>query len=211
VSVHAAAAAPKDLKAQNTKSIWAVVVLDAVILAPMLGLQTGTFGLATLLKRGPIAAAAPVLLLLLTLLLTSEAKARLVFWRFRNAMPGHRAFSVYALRDSRIKLDTLRRKLGALPTDPREQNSVWYGLYRKVQDDVAVRQAHRHYLLFRDLVALSIVLVPAAAVIAVLNRVPVAAGASATGLLLLQYVLCAVAARYSGVRVVTNVLAIYAA
>jgi len=32
-----------------------------------------------------------------------------------------------------------------LPTDPVEQNRTWYRMYKSIENDLAVRQAHRDY------------------------------------------------------------------
>jgi hypothetical protein len=51
-------------------------------------------------------------------LLSAELKARLVFLRWKHALPGHRAFSVYAKNDPRIDFVRLQRALGnKLPVD----------------------------------------------------------------------------------------------
>jgi hypothetical protein len=45
-------------------------------------------------------------------LLSANMKARLVFLRWMYALPGHRAFSKYALADPRIDLARLKKSLG---------------------------------------------------------------------------------------------------
>ena len=39
-------------------------------------------------------------------------KARLVFLRWKNALPGHRAFSIYGLSDPRVDMDRIKKSLG---------------------------------------------------------------------------------------------------
>jgi hypothetical protein len=52
-------------------------------------------------------------------------KARLVFLRWRHALPGHRAFSKYAVRDPRIDVSSLEKLHGgSLSVDPVEQNQI---------------------------------------------------------------------------------------
>jgi hypothetical protein len=154
---------------------------------------------------------APVVVLLLTSLLPADLKAVLVFWRIRNALPGHRAFSVYAPKDPRVDVDRLRAVVGAFPASPREQNALWYRLFKKVDGDPAVAQAHRHFLLFRDLASLSLLLgIIAAGVLYALGG-----GAASIWLALalfgVQYVATAIAARLHGVALVCNVLALHGA
>ena len=203
-------ASSKPLKVQNLAWLWGVVAADALAL---LAVAFPTlFGPATVTEyvwlRPTAAAVAPVVVLLLTSLLPSEAKAVLVFWRLRDTLPGHRAFSIHAMKDPRIDMEALRKNVGAFPESPRDQNATWYRLYKKIESEVTVAQAHRHYLLFRDLATLSLLLTPLATLtFYFLGVAPVAVGLAAA-LLVGQYVATAVAARNNGVRLVTNVLAL---
>jgi len=107
------------------------------------------------------AGSAVVVVLLVTLINRlggSEFKARIVLWRFRNPLPGSRAFSEIASRDSRVDLNRLRGAVGAFPTDGAEQNRKWYALSLKHGDKPAVRSGHKDYLQFRDMAWLSLVI-----------------------------------------------------
>lgn len=74
-------------------------------------------------KEGLIVIVSPLLALILTGLISSENKARLVFWRYKYALPGHRAFSELAKHDARINITELVQKIGPFPKAPKEQNS----------------------------------------------------------------------------------------
>lgn len=205
------AASSRPLKAQNAPWIWGVVLADAVAIIAFAYPATLTEATVSFnaILRMLAASLAPVVVLLLTSLLTSDAKATLVFWRVRDALPGHRAFSLHAQRDSRIDLDTLEKNVGKFPESPRDQNSTWYRLYKKVESDISVTLAHRNYLLFRDIAGVSLVLLP----VAVVTLYSIGArGASlwfAAALFGGQYVATAIAAGNHGVRLVTNVLALH--
>jgi hypothetical protein len=157
------------------------------------------------------AGVAPVIVLLLTSLIPAPAKDVLVFWRLRDTLPGHRAFSVHAKRDPRIDLDALRNNVGEFPDAPRDQNARWYQLYKEVESDAPVVLAHRHYLLFRDLAPLSLFLAIATPLVLLSLGAEQSAALFALLIFLLQYAATAVAARNSGVRFVTTVLALHAA
>jgi hypothetical protein len=197
------------IKAQNSRLIWAVVVADALALVgfafPAAADQAVTWFASGARLAG--ASIAPVLVLLLTSILPAELKAVLVFWRVRDVLPGHRAFSVYALKDPRIDVARLRAAVGEFPVLARDQNSLWYRLFKQVETDPGVAQAHRHFLLFRDLAALSLLL----AIIAPLALYALAAGDVAVWLALAlfgsQHLATALAGRFHGVRLVCNVLA----
>jgi hypothetical protein len=153
----------------------------------------------------------PAVILLLVNVLPHEVKSSLVFWKLQDALPGCRAFTKYAPRDQRIDMVALKKNVGAFPSEPAEQNAKWYKLYKQVPSDPTVQDAHRQFLLYRDMAALSlplIVLVPLALYFGGATR---AALWVAAGLFLTQYVLTALSARWSGVRLVCNVLAAHSA
>lgn len=140
-------------------------------------------------------------------LLSSEAKARLVFWRWTYPLPGSFAFSWYAQRDPRIDLAALRRIVGEWPADPREQNVVWFRLYRSVQNEPAVMHAHSHFLIARDYAALAVLMLPILGLAGLWSMNSTATAGIYAGLLLLQYLIARVAAKNHGISLVTNVLA----
>lgn len=200
------------LKAQNTTWIWAVLVADALALVgfsfPVADQVASSFASGARLAGVSIA---PVIVLLLTSILPAELKAALVFWRVRDMLPGHRAFSVYAKKDPRVDIARLQASVGNFPVLARDQNSLWYRLFKQVEADAGVAQAHRHFLLFRDLAGLSLPL----AIIAPLVLYVLAAGGVAPWLAFalfgMQYLATAVAGRFHGVRLVCNVLALHGA
>jgi len=200
----------KVLKARNLMWLVAALILDVLIILvlvfnsavdemPSAKAVLVRFGLATLL---------PIPLLLLSSLITSNLKAVLIFWRWKFPLPGARAFSVHAPADPRIDLDKLRRNVGAFPVGERDQNSKWYGLYRLVDTDEAVADSHKNYLLFRDIAALSLLLTAVVPFGMYISEMP-GVGAVAA-IFSLQYLLAAISARTSGVRLVQNVLAVHA-
>ena len=143
-------------------------------------------------------------------LLSSDNKARLVFWRWSNPLPGSFAFSRYAPRDSRIDLAALRRAVGAWPSRPRDQNTKWYRLFKTVENDPAVIDAHRHFLLTRDYTSIAFLLLLTATPLGFWFMASIATASAYAALLLLQYLLARQAAYNYGMRLVTTVLALKA-
>jgi hypothetical protein len=140
--------------------------------------------------------------------LSADAKARLVFWRWSNPLPGSEAFTRWAPADSRVDLATLERTHGELPTDPVEQNRLWYKIYKSVDDDPSVVQAHREFLLYRDYACLALLAVPILGVVG-LHLIPSTNTALPYLALLVGQCLLAIrAGRTNGRRLVTNVLAL---
>lgn len=201
------------LKGKNLTWLVAALAFDAIVLwlvasqAPVTELASAQ----SLAKRAALVTLLPVPALLLSSLLSSNLKAVLVFWRWQHPLPGARAFTVHAPADPRVALDRLRKNIGEFPQDPREQNSRWYALYREVQAEASVRDSHGQYLLFRDLAAVSLLLilaVPLVLLLAVTGATGIVLGTVA--FFLAQYLLAAQAGRVAGVRMVRNVLALHA-
>lgn len=151
----------------------------------------------------------PIAILLLNALLPSSVKAMLVFWRYRHVLPGHRAFTELGPADPRIDFERLRAHVGELPIDPKRQNALWYRLLKKVEHEVSVAHVHRQFLLLRDLASISAML--AIACVVILNLYPLGEAYLLVTMCVLvtQYVLAALGARFQGNGLVTSVLAIH--
>jgi len=104
--------------------------------------------------------ASAVVAIILTEVLSSEAKARLIYLRWRQPMPGCRAFTVYIHEDrlGRIDKAALMARYGAFPSDPKAQNTLWYKLLQKNGDALNVAHSHWRFLLFRDLTWITFIL-----------------------------------------------------
>ncbi len=156
---------------------------------------------------------ASVVVSALTALPGTHFKTQLVFLRGKNPLPGSRAFSETTLaRDSRIDRTRLREAVGGkFPSSPREQNAVWYRLFKSVESDPRVGHLHYEFLLFRDLTWLSVFLLAVAAASAQMNPSsrPAILYALAGQVFLLAVFW--MAARERGLRFVTTVLAVAAA
>ena len=141
-------------------------------------------------------------------LLSANNKARLVFWRWSNPLPGNFAFSRYAQQDPRIDVVALREIVPAWPSNANDENRLWYRLYKSVENEPAITDAHRHFLLTRDYTAIAFILLTTAGPLgAWLIATPITAIAY-VALLLLQYLLAREAAKNYGIRLVTSVLAL---
>jgi hypothetical protein len=153
--------AGKSLKDQNRWQLAIVIVANSLFLYGVIQAHAiRTNGLRAVLTDAQNLLPVGVALVLTTVLnglLSADTKARLVFLRWRHTLPGHRAFSKYALGDPRIDLPNLETLHGSpLPSDPLEQNHAWYLIYRTIENDPAVRQVHRSFLLLRDYTGLCV-------------------------------------------------------
>ncbi|MGE5109768.1 MAG: hypothetical protein ACM3JB_02850 [Acidobacteriaceae bacterium] len=202
----------KSIKDQNRWQLWVIIAGNSLFLYGVIqanaikleGMRSAFKDAANLLPVG----LALVISVVLNGLLSTDAKARLVFLRWHHALPGHRAFTEYAVRDPRIDVSALVKLHGSvLPTDPADQNRAWYRIYKSVETDPAVRQVHRDFLLLRDYAALCLVFIVfygAVAFYAVASKKVALIYLLATAA---QYLLVRQAAFNYGVRFVTTVLA----
>lgn len=202
----------KSLKQQYGPVLWAVVIVDATVLA-LLTLWPD-FHLppnlpASIAARALLVSAAPVVVLLLNPIVPARIKASLVFWRVADVLPGHRAFSALAAADPRIDLAKLKKNIGEFPSEPKEQNAKWYSLYKKVEGEPSIQHVHRQFLMLRDLAALSIVLLGLVVLASALGAIDSLLGLKAGCLLAIQYLLSALGARFQGAGFVTSVLALH--
>lgn len=140
--------------------------------------------------------------------LSPEMKARLVFMSWRDPLPGCKAFTCHAQSDARVDVACLELTYGPLPTAPREQNALWYKLYKTIEQDPAVRQVHRAFLFTRDYTSLALMFVIVLGTAGFIQIPSTRVAFIYLGLLLLQFVLAGQAARNHGKRFVTTVLAI---
>jgi hypothetical protein len=196
------------LKASNLKWLVMLALFDAAVVLLFVAPQLLDSGMLAIMRTGATAVL-PIVVLLLSGLLSHEAKARVVYWKIADPLPGSAAFTKYAPADVRIDMKALAKNVGPLPTESREQNAKWYKLYRQVNGDAAVTHAHKLYLMYRDMAAMSLLLIPLLpAALWYAGALPASCWI-AGGLLVVQYVASAICARHSGTRLVANVLAIH--
>lgn len=140
----------------------------------------------------------------------SRIKAFLVFWRWENALPGHRFVSL-AKTESRFRLGSLESALmRPVPVSAEAQGDLWIRLYREHESDPAVRSTHQEYLLLRDLTWLCTVSSFIGVLVVAIHwhaHLPTLVyGAQAVA----QYLLFSISARFAGNRFVLTVLSIEA-
>ena len=208
----------KSLKEQNAGLIRAAMIGHIVVFAwiasePLRLLSMNGRMLAARLE----AAAAPgtaafglivVASLLLLGLVNPNWRDRIMHWRWHDPLPGCRAFSSVGPHSSHVKMAELEAQYGPLPRIGREQNQLFYRIYREFREDVGVLDSHARYLAARDIgtiTALVMIPLPCLAWWASDNG----ERALVYGLvLILVYTLCVVAAKNYSWRMVQHVLAL---
>jgi hypothetical protein len=205
--------ASRSLKSANFKWLVALLVTDLLFVV-WLTVPGATLGATlSLLAVGRVVTTVltPVAVLLLVNVLPHDAKSALVYWRPLGVLPGCEAFTKLGPADQRINMEALKKKLGALPTDPRAQNETWFHLFKEVKHEPEIEEAHRLFLLYRDMAVLSILLVVLAPVAAYYAGAPTHVIWLLPGGFAIQYLAAALSARWSGERFVANVLAVQSA
>ena len=201
----------RSLKSLNMK--WLVLLAAADVLFILLFVAPDLLNGITLTQIGIgrvlTTTVTPVIVLLIVNVLPQDVKSMLVYWRPLGVLPGCEAFTKYAPRDPRIDMVALKKNVGALPTESTEQNFKWYKLFKLVPNEPEVQEAHKLFLMYRDMAALSLPLVALVPLSLNVAGVPNSTLFLAAGLFVVQYLLTTLSARWSGIRFVCNVLAIH--
>lgn len=201
----------RSLKSLNMK--WLVLLAAADVLFVLLFVAPDLLNGVTLTQIGIgrvlTTTVMPVVVLLIVNVLPHDVKSMLVYWKPLGVLPGCEAFTKYGPRDPRIDMAVLKKNVGTLPTEATEQNSKWYKLYKQVPNEPEVQEAHKLFLMYRDMAVLSLPLVALVPLSLNVAGVSNSTLAMAAGLFVIQYLLTALSARWSGIRFVCNVLAIH--
>jgi hypothetical protein len=200
------------LKKSNNLALVSVIVANvvvyyAVVQGGAIRAQEWTV-LAHQIDKALPAALGLALVGIINGLLSAETKSRIVFLRWNHPLPGCQAFTRFAKADARIDVAALQRKYGPLPVDPREQNTLWYSMYKSVETEPAVNQVHRAFLFARDYTGLALMMLVALGTAGYVQIPSMTAASMYVAALLIQFILAGQAARNHGRRFVTTVLAI---
>jgi hypothetical protein len=201
----------RSLKSLNMKWLVMLACLDVLIVLVFVAPEfiTDASWSTVAVMRGMVTALLPAIVLLLTGMLSHETKARLVYWKLKNPYPGCEAFTRHGPADARIDMAALKKNVGELPTNPGEQNKKWFKLYKTVGDDPAVMEAHKLYLMYRDMAAMSVQLIALVPLGLYLLNAPPSALWMTVAFFAAQFLLSCFGARNSGTRFVCNVLSIH--
>jgi hypothetical protein len=149
------------LKEANKKSIWILIVIDIVAFTllindlPLDFLMSSFFSDKSTAMPLIASVTGPLLAGILNALIPSRVKDKMVFWRRRSVLPGHRAFSEIIHNDPRINVEKLKKVLGGFPKNEKKQNTLWYSIYVKHRNILTVSNAHQSFLLYRDFTAIT--------------------------------------------------------
>lgn len=151
----------KNLKELNKASIYAVIgAICVVIFLVQLGVE-GYVNIKNIYVGIGISGGLSVISLLLVNIIPQNLKHILVFWRVKRVLPGNRVIEL-CRKDERLNMEDLEKKwpelfLHSMPEQDR--NPFWYkNIYKKTESTAQVMDAHKNFLLFRDLCSATLVM-----------------------------------------------------
>jgi len=144
----------KNLKESNKPYTYAVITaLFVLVFLIQLGIE-GYMNIKKIYAAIGISSGVSVISLLLVNIIPQNLKYILVFWRIRRVLPGNRVIEL-CRKDERLNMDDLQKKWPKLflkHMPEQDRNSFWYkNIYKKTQSTTQVVDAHKNFLLFRDL------------------------------------------------------------
>lgn len=197
----------KSIKAINRKYLVCYIVVNILVFCYFIKLEITIPSIID--PKNMIFIGLYAVAIILEGIISSDFKAILIFFRFKNPLPGSRSFSEIVPKDSRIDINILKSKyfpLG-LPTEPEEQNKEWYKIYKQFSSLSTVFEAQKYFLLTRDLVVLSLILIPISIVGYIIFGIEVSSILIHLSFLVIVIILGIIACRNYGDRFVANVLA----
>lgn len=205
---------PKEvsLKSGNQVQLWTIIIVNLALF--FLTVKTNNLtaiGVRSLVQEWETMLPAGLGLIFCSIAieqLSPNTKARLVFWRWNNPLPGSEAFTRHARNDPRIDLSALEKQFSPLPESPNEQNQLWYKIYRSVSDEASVIDVHKKFLLTRDYTALSFMMIFLLGISGLIYISSFKTSVLYLLILILQYLFVRQAAKNNGTRFVTTVLAV---
>jgi hypothetical protein len=201
-----------NLKDRNRAGLWAIVAANFVLFAIMARPVEILSGDLAELGRAWLPLLPAGLGLAAVGVVNGQAdaitKARLVYWRVKDPLPGREAFTVIGPGDERVDMSALATKYGPLPTEPKAQNTLWYRIYKSVESDHGVEHAHREFLFARDYCFLSALMLAGLGGLSVLTFIGAGKALLYLAILIMQFVVTGQAARNHGRRLISTVLAV---
>lgn len=201
----------KTLKEQNSKLIWTFFSFNALLfyalaITPIINSKDFDWQ-EFVTGRGTWLLTIPLVLFIINGLISSDHKSVITFWRVKNPLPACRSFSVYAKKDDRVDFSKLESAHSPLPQTAKEQNSLWYNIYKSFQEDPVVKKSHKDFLLGRDLTSIALLFLVVGGIAGIILII----GNTKWWYLafsFIQYFILAVVAQNHGKRFVCNVLAL---
>lgn len=198
----------KSLKQRNATSIFLMGIINAsmyeyLIFGTELSVEKWLSHIPTVVAVAVVPA--------LNGVLSVRYKEYMVFWMWGGQLPGCRAFSHLAAKDTRINLDIIRKRYGDFPIEPEGQNRFWYKLYSFEKNDPSVQSCHRNYLFTRDFTGILALFMTPLLVLGWVYSKKLEYFVLYAIIMLVQYLVFFIAAIRYGERLVTTAMAVSSA
>ncbi len=202
---------PTTLKEKNAKHVWTFFAINSVLfytlsLLPKFDITEFTWQ-ELIYGQGIWVVVTPLILFVINGVFNSNTKASICFWKIKNPLPGSQAFSKYLYQDSRINVEVLKKEYNPLPDGPKNENSLWYKIFKKHEGDPTISRSHRDFLLGRDLCAISFLFM-IGAVLGIAFLMPPVTKWFYLGFAIVQYLIIVLISQNYGKRFVCNVLSL---
>jgi hypothetical protein len=160
------------------------------------------------IKNGLIYSLVPIFSLLVNGLISNRIKSIIIFWRFKDSLPGSRAFSKYSKMDPRINYDNLLMKMGKFPVSPKEQNSTWYRIFKERENKTQIFNSHKNYILSRDIAIITFTFL-IVMIINMFSSISITRKLILLGLFFMKYIVFVISTQNYAKRFICNVISDY--
>lgn len=171
-------------------------------------LNNGWPSLSLIEKNSASVAVVGIAAMLAQDLVPKPVKEALVFWRAKNRLPGHKAFTPKFMRDPRIDIENIPNLENLSVASGNVQQREFYRLYKSVADVRSVAHYSQRYIAWRDLSALLMILgfVSVPVLYSVNSERGLIAGITLAATALLSFLFTSFAARNTANELVIQVL-----
>ncbi|MDE9518111.1 hypothetical protein KKJ17_10270 [Xenorhabdus bovienii] len=201
----------KNLKESNKASIYlSISIMCVIVFLIQLGAE-GYVNIKNVYAGIGVSGGASVISLLLVNIIPLNLKHIIVFWRIKHVLPGNRVVEL-CQKDERLNMEDLQREwpdlfLHNMPEQDR--NPFWYKkIYKKSEPSFQVIDAHKNFLLFRDLCSAALVMFFCAGFLKIIEINGLYIKWSVLVFLFGMSFLFSIISRYYGNRMVTSAVAV---
>ena len=159
------------------------------------------------LYKGIILSVLPIIGIVLNGFLPNSIKEFLVFWKFKNRLPGNEAFSKYALKDQRVDINILKSKYEVIKSNNFDENKLWYKIYKKYEKCPSVWESQKNYLFTRDMIGITVLFFIITALVDVLIKNANFDIIYFFLIFIFEYLILKISSKNYAIKFVTNVLA----
>jgi hypothetical protein len=192
--------------------LWTYIIINAIIVYFLLSEKKIAYSdiknIDDFLTISLVNAGGLLLAFFMNGFVNSDLKAKMVFRKRKNFLPGCHAFTIHINNDLRIDKNKLINEYGELPSDEVEQNRLWYKMYKECEFEPSVFDSQRNFLIARDITSLSVLILVTFILTALFFKYNLYVSIKIITVLFLEYIIASVVSKNYAIRYVKNVMAI---